>query len=320
MSTLTDRYVHATTRSLREPRRSEIARELAASIDEMVAARIDEGESDESAEREVLLGLGDPTALAVEYSERPTYLIGPALFPVYWRVTLLVLAIAPVTVGLIVALIDIADDPEIWSGIGHGIGTAVSVAIQVGFWSTLTFAIIERTGGTAHLPEWSLDRLPALPRKTQVTLTDTVASLVVIGLVIALLIGQNFRSFVPGDDDDVIAVLDPDLWTPWLTGLIGVLVLSAVVEVWKYRVGRFTWPIAGATTALSIAFAVPVIWLASQDRLFNPMFIEKLDLSRDTVDAMGVVTICVVAAIELGSVFDAVKKTRQAEAEDRVIA
>lgn len=317
MSTLTDRYVYATTRSLREPRRSEIARELTASINEMVAARVEEGESDESAEREVLLGLGDPTALAVEYAERPTYLIGPALFPVYWRVTLLVLAIAPVTVGLIVALVDIADDPELWPGVGHGIGTAFSVAIQVGFWSTLTFAIIERAGGTAHLPEWTLERLPVLPRKTQVSLSDTVASLVVIGLVTALLIGQNFRSFVPGDDDDVIAVLDPALWSPWLILLIGVLVLSAVVEVWKYRIGRFTWPITGATTALSVAFAVPVIWLASQDRLFNPAFIAKLELSRDTVDAMGIVTICVVAAVELGTVVDAVVKTRRAEAENR---
>jgi len=317
MSTLTDRYVFAATRSLREPRRSEIARELSASIDEMAAARVDQGEPDDQAEREVLLGLGDPAALAVEYAERPTYLIGPALFPVYWRVTWLILAIAPVTVGLISALVEIADEPDVWPGIGEGIGTAFSVAIQVAFWSTLTFAIIERAGGTAHLPEWSLDRLPALPRKTQVTLADTVASLVVIGLVIVLLIAQNFRSFVPDGGDDAIAVLDPDLWSPWLALLVGVLVLSAAVEIWKYRVGRFTWPITGATAALSIAFAVPVIWLASQDRLLNPAFVTALDLSRDTVDAIGVVTICVVAAVEIGTVFDAVVKTRRAAAESR---
>jgi len=318
MSNLTSRYVYATTRNLREPRRSEIARELTASIDEMVAARIEGGESEEAAEREVLLGLGDPNTLAAQYAERPTYLIGPDLFPVYWRVTMLVLAIAPVTVGLIVALIDIADDPHVWSGIGHGVSAAISVAIQVGFWSTLTFAIIERTGGTAHLPQWSLERLPALPRKTQVSLTDTIAGLVVIGVVIALLIGQNFGSFfrVGGD---AVAVLDPGLWTPWLVLLIGVLALSAVVEVWKYRAGRYTWPIVGTTTVLSIAFAVPVIWLASQDRLFNPVFVDKLELSRDTVDAMGVVTICVVAAIELGTIADAAVKAWKAKEREHAV-
>lgn len=313
MTTLTDRYVFAATRTLREPRRSDIARELTASIDEMVAARIEAGGSEGSAEREVLLDLGDPSALAVEYDERPAYLIGPSLFPVYRRVTLLVLAIAPVTVGLIVALVAIADDPDVWPGIGDGFGAAWMIAIQVCFWSTLTFAIIDRAGGTAHLPRWSPDRLPAVPRASQVSLSDAVASLAMIALVVVLLVAQNFRSFVPSGGD-AIAVLDPDLWTPWLVLLIVVLVLSAAVEVWKYRVGRFTWPITAATAATSAAFAVPVIWLAAQDRLFNPAFVAELELSRDTVDAMGVVTICVVAAIELGTVADAIVKTRRADA------
>ncbi|MFC7484261.1 permease prefix domain 1-containing protein [Luedemannella flava] len=66
--TLTDRYVDATLRRLPERQRADIERELRASIEDAVEARVDGGEDPADAERAVLTGLGDPARLAAGYS------------------------------------------------------------------------------------------------------------------------------------------------------------------------------------------------------------------------------------------------------------
>jgi len=147
MSTLTDRYVHAATRYLSAKRRDDIARELRGSIDDMIASRVDAGEDHQSVERDVLTQMGDPDVLAGQYAERPMHLIGPRFFPTYLRVTATILAIVPALVGVIAALAKVADDASTGSAIGTGIGAAWTVVIQVVFWSTLAFALIDRFGG-----------------------------------------------------------------------------------------------------------------------------------------------------------------------------
>ena len=82
---LTERYVHATLRSVPEARRDELGRELRSSIADMVEARTDGGEPEDVAVRAVLTELGDPGALAARYADRPLHLVGPRYFLVYWR-------------------------------------------------------------------------------------------------------------------------------------------------------------------------------------------------------------------------------------------
>ena len=81
--TLTDRYVWAVLKSLPEAKRTDIDRELRASIADDVEARVDGGEDADAAERAVLLALGDPATLAASYQGRTPGLIGPDLYPGY---------------------------------------------------------------------------------------------------------------------------------------------------------------------------------------------------------------------------------------------
>lgn len=311
-NSLAERYVHATLRSVPEARRDEIGRELRSSIADMVEARTANGEPADHAERAVLTELGDPGALAAQYADRPLHLIGPRYFLTYWRLLLKLLTWLPVSVALVVLTIEMIRTGDSPNAIGDAVGAGVQVALHVVFWTTLAFAILERVDVDPGLPGWTVDDLPDVQEGRQVTFVDTVASVVFLVVLGVVLVGQNFRSWVRGPSGDDVAVLDPDLWSAgWLPLLLGVLVVNIGLEVWKYRAGRWTWPIAGLAVAVSAAFALPVAWLASQDALFNPAFVDAVGMSDRVLGyvADGIVAGAVV--VVLAAVGEAVWKVRE---------
>ena len=311
-TTLTDRYVHATTRWMPEARRDDIARELRASIDDMVTGRVEAGEPEVDAEREVLTDLGDPAALAAQYGNQPLHLIGPRCFLLWRRLTFLGLIWIPATIGVIAALAELASNDNPASVIGHGILVAIQTAVHVVFWSTLAFAILERVDVDAKLPGWSVDRLPEVPQKQQIGLAEMISGVFVTGLVIAVLVLQHFRSWVEGPGGDDVPVLDPDLWSFWLPLLIAVLVVSMAFEVVKYRIGSFTWPVVAGTAVISLGWVVPFVYLAANDMLLGREFVAALDITPSTLDTINLGIVVVGVAVEVGTVIDAVVKNRKA--------
>ena len=69
-TSLTERYVWTVTRQLPPETGPDVGRELRGAIEESVEARVAAGEDPEAAERETILGLGDPDVLAREYGGR----------------------------------------------------------------------------------------------------------------------------------------------------------------------------------------------------------------------------------------------------------
>ena len=94
-TTLTERYITATIRSLPATAQADVRAELEASIADAVEARVEQGEPREAAEHAVLTELGDPGVLAAGYADRPLHLIGPRYFLVWWRLLKLLLWIVP---------------------------------------------------------------------------------------------------------------------------------------------------------------------------------------------------------------------------------
>src|SRR5690606_21615629 len=94
-TTLTDRYIAATVRSLPPQLQAEVRDELRASIADAVDARTEQGEPLEAAGRAVLSELGDPSILAAGYADRPLHLIGPKYFLTWWRLLKVLVAIVP---------------------------------------------------------------------------------------------------------------------------------------------------------------------------------------------------------------------------------
>lgn len=312
MTTLTDRYVAATVRSVPAERREEIAAELRASIEDMIEARTGGGEDTATAERNVLTELGNPAELAARYTNRRMQLIGPTYYLAWLRLLKLLLSFVPALVGVLVGLLKAADaaDPgdAIGSAIGAGIGTALEVAVHIAFWVTLTFAILERTNTPLHLPAWSVDQLPEDHTDRQITLTDAAVSLGFLALFIAYLPVQHFRSFVPTGDGENLPVLDPELWGFWLPFLIAVLLATVGLEIAKYRSGRWTWPLVAVNALLALAFAGPIVWLLTTDRLLNPELVARFEWLTEHVDTVTSVAVVGVVLITLWDIVDSAVK------------
>ncbi|MET8911600.1 permease prefix domain 1-containing protein [Micromonospora sp. NPDC004551] len=305
MSSLTDRYLAATLRTVPAARRAEIETELRGSIEDMIDGRRADGRDADTAEREVLTELGNPAQLAARYADRRLQLIGPAYYLAWERLMKLLLSFVPATVGIIVGLLEATDGKNPGGAVGEGVATALQVAVQIAFWVTLVFAVLERTNTSLNLPAWSVDELPEVQANRQITLVDVTAAIGWLVLVIAYLPIQHFHSFVPSGDDGNLPILDPALWSFWLPFLIAVLVATVGVEIAKYRAGRWTWPLVAVNAVLDLAFAVPVVWLMSTDRLLNPDFVDRFTwLGRE--ENLNTIATIVVAGTVLVVVWDIV--------------
>ncbi|WP_433349404.1 permease prefix domain 1-containing protein [Micromonospora sp. CA-111912] len=296
MSSLTDRYLAATLRAVPAPRREEIATELRGSIEDMIEGRTDAGRDAATAEREVLNELGNPDRLAARYADRRLQLIGPTYYLHWQRLLRLLLTFVPALVGTIVGVAQAATGKDLVPAITSGFGTAFEVAIQVTFWVTLTFAIIERADPSLKLPAWTVDQLPEVPAKQDMTLTDIAASVALLLFTAAFLPWQHFWSWAKIDGER-IPLLDPALWRSWLPVLMAVLLAGVVFELVKYRVGRWTWPLVAVKAALDLAFSVPVVWLLADDRLLNPDLVERFAWLQDEGNRQSITLIAIITTV-----------------------
>lgn len=157
-TTLTQRYIAATVKSLSPAAQVDVRAELEASIADAIEGRVEQGEKREDAERTVLTELGDPTVLAAGYADRPLHLIGPRYYVTWWRLVKLLLMIVPVCVVGGVALGQTLSGAPIGTIIGQSIAAGLSSIVHVCFWVTLVFAVLERTGADMGL-QWDVDQL-----------------------------------------------------------------------------------------------------------------------------------------------------------------
>jgi hypothetical protein len=297
-ASLTDRYIYAVQRSLPEAQRADIDRELRATIADTIDAKIEAGSKPVDAERETLAELGDPYKLAWGYADRPLHLIGPALFPDYIRLLRLlyfvVLPIVVVVVFLSLLLAKSLEGESLWEAVGAIWAVAFGIAVHMGFWTTLVFAVLERTQPKSRpITTWDPSLLPQIPVKGTIRALDTGAALVWLTLYVAAIIGQQFFSPLLDAAGDPLPLINPELWSFWLPYFIGLAVLEAVFAIVLYRTRHWTVPLAIVNTVLALAFTIPAMLLLWAGEVMNPAFAERLDLTA-IFGAGGVVTIVLV--------------------------
>lgn len=282
MGTLTDRYVAATVRELAEDQREDVDRELRGTIEDMVEARLDAGVAPDpaAAERDVLVELGDPIRLAAGYSGRPLHLIGPTLYPEWRRLVVLLVSVVTPIAWVVTLVVRLFTDDIATDGVGPAFGASalagLTTALHIIFWTTLVFAILERTQPGQGVMGWTPEQLPEAPdARRSVGRAETVGSLVTLLVVVLALVWQQVSSPVRLRGEEV-PVLDPALWSSWLPVLVGLLVAQGVLVVSVYRAGRWTWPSAAVGAVVDVAFGGLVVWLLQSDRFFDDRFLEAL--------------------------------------------
>ncbi|MCU1412585.1 MAG: hypothetical protein JWR04_3292 [Rhodoglobus sp.] len=311
MSTLTDRYVWAVIRSLPEKQRNDIERELRASIDDAMEARVAAGEPIRTAEHDTLLELGDPDRLSASYAERPSFLIGPAYYFDYIRLLkLLYVLVLPITAAT-VFLVQLLTGAGIGAIVGSVIGTAIEVAVHLGFWTTLVFAIITRSEKARKpVASWSLESLPERT-SPRVGIPELVASVVFLLFFAGAIVWQQYNSVFTDASGSPIPVLQPDLWTLWIPYVFGLIALELVFAIVLYRTG-WNWPLALVNVVLNVAFLVPAIWLVVNDRVLNHAFLSKLGWPDDLgMSVIAPILVLVFVGVAAGDVIDGMVKARR---------
>lgn len=313
MSTLTDRYVWAVVRSLPEKQRADIDRELRASIADSIDDRIEAGADEATAEREVLLELGDPDRLAAGYADRPSFLIGPKYYFDYVRLLkVLYVIVLPIASAAILILRVLAGD-GIGEVIGATIPAALGIAVHLGFWTTLVFAILERTNTVKAEPltPFVPDTLPQLPdKKSGAGIGDAIASVVFLLLFAGAILWQAMSSAFVDASGAPIPLLQEDLWQFWIPYTYLLIALELAFALVLYGLRRWSWPLVIVNISLNIAFVVPAIWLVLEDRVFNPEFMARLE--NIGVNVITPIMVLAFVAIAIGDIVDGIVKTRRA--------
>ncbi len=159
---LIELYIQEVIRRLPEKQREDIAMELHSTIEDMLPDDYSEEEV-----KAVLSELGNPAVLASGYLDRPMHLIGLRYFDVYMNLLKMILPIA-LAISFITLLVENLVSYSWEKGvinlihliIADGIENIIGTGMQVFFWLTIVFAILERTDRTknqhplsAHLKE-----------------------------------------------------------------------------------------------------------------------------------------------------------------------
>lgn len=284
---LAERYIAAVTRRLPASLQADVAGELAASIADDIEARIasDEATGESEAERAVLTALGDPDALAAGFADRPLHLIGPMYYLTWWRLLKLLLWIVPLcAVGgvLIGKLIEGAPVGEIALTVWV---VAISTIVHVGFWTTLVFVVLDRTGADATT-EWSVDDLPEIAGDQGSGRGELITQLVLLGIAAGALLWDRFIGFVFVATDELnlsadhllgwqvtaMPLLNPELWPWWMGVALLILALEAVLAVVIYARRSWNPVLAAVNTVLAVVLAAGAVYLLVADRMLNPAF------------------------------------------------
>jgi hypothetical protein len=305
MISLIDRYVFTALRRVPQAQRADIDRELRAAIDDAVEARLAVGEPRDVATESTLLELGDPDRLADAYADRPQYLIGPELFPVWRRLAIVLFStVLPIVVVVAVA-VQLFENPAIGPVIGTAADAFFTTGAHLAFWSTLVFAVLERTGvARSDLGRpWTVADLPKY-EPSYLTAGQLAVNLLWPVLLIVALVLQQF-AFGP------VPVLNPDNWSFWWPYFIAVLVLEGVYFVWVHRRGAWTHTVTLVNAALAVLSTVPLVWLLATHQFFNPAFVDRLDWG--STDPLTWLTPAAILVAVVTAVWDVVDMAVRAE-------
>jgi hypothetical protein len=297
-ATLTDRYVYAAARAVPEGQRAEVERELRERIGDETDALIEQGYAPGEAEREALAALGDPYVLGAGYVDRPLQLIGPRYYPTWLRVLKLITAIGLPTAAVGVLIGQLVSGAPFGAAIGTTAVTTIQVAVNIGFWTTLVFAIMERsTGEQATAVGWTLDLLPQLPEPVKLSRrADLIGSLVFLGLFAVAIVWQQFGLVWLTDEGGAVPVLNPELWSFWIPFFLALIALEILFAVAVYAWG-WNWWLVTANLVLNIAFTVPALWLLLTGQLISD---ELLELMRWPWGEAGPIVVAAVVITTIG--------------------
>jgi hypothetical protein len=315
-------YIDEVTRRLPEKSRKDIALELRSTIEDMLPDEYTEEEI-----KQVLAQLGNPAVLASGYRDQPMHLIGPRYFDIYVNLLKLIIPIAAVVSLISVMAHNFIDNNGnetllmiFINSIGIGIWGIISTGIQVFFWLTLVFAILERvdTGKsqlplTSSLKEWTPDDLkdiPYIPQKKAISKFDVFGGLLWTAIWATVYFNAAHLAGVYEKGENglefVIPTFNQEVLQSYWPLVVLVIGLEITVALYKWFAAQWTMKVAILNTIWQLVATIVFIIIFRDPNLFNIAFIDymydlfsiKNDLSNQIIGS-AIVIVVVFAAIDI---------------------
>jgi len=323
---LLDRYLQAVKKHLPFKRQDDIIAELKANME----SQLEDKEAElgrpltQGEQEDWLRKMGSPMMVAARYQPQQ-YLIGPAIFPIYWYVLRLALLWATV-IYTIVSAVGLATSMPTGTAVFDALFRIPGVLVMVIAWVTAAFAAIEFVA--THCPEklppmpgldgkWNPSTLPPLekrpapggkPRSYSKAVAEIVFGFLFLGWFV--LVPQNpYLMFGPGA---AYLAASPFQLTPvWMTFFWCVVALNLVQLLWRcIDFWRGTWQQAGLAKQIifKILGLIPiVILLAVGDHMLIALKHPELDqvhygeaLSKINLATHGGLTVvCIIVTLTL---------------------
>lgn len=324
-------YIQEVSRRLPEKMRKDIALELRSTIEDMLPAHYNEEDV-----KDVLNQLGNPAKLANAYKDQPMHLIGPRYFDVYVSLLKMIIPIAAVISFITIMtnfFIEYSGDEAIinviFTLIGKGIGAIIDVGIQVFFWLTLIFAIMERVDKekdqqplTSSLKKWTADDLKNIAyisKKKRISKLEVFGSLMWTAIWATLYFYANQLLGVYEENGGRLEFITPSLnqevliqYWPIVVIIIG---LEIALALYKLLKEQWTKRMAIFNAVIEIISVIVFIIIITNPNLLSETFIEYMtDVFKITKDKLnfwivggGIIILTFSAAT---NIYDGFKKVR----------
>ena len=285
-------YIQEVTRRLPEKSREDIALKLRSTIEDMLPEDFNEEDI-----KSVLQKLGNPTLLARGYQDQPMYLIGPRYYDIYMTLLKMVLPIAGIiTLISIITMYFLdysANKTNINVGIvilSEGIGTFFEISLQLLFWLTLVFVILERKEKgkaleplTTGFKKWTPDDLKHItyaPKKKFISKIEVFGSFLWTAIWATVYFNANQIAVVyeskGGQLEFVTLVFNQEVllsYWPMVLIAIGFEIALAIYKIFKEQ---WTNKMAIFNMVYEVFVSALFIVMISNPNLFQPKFITYL--------------------------------------------
>ncbi|MEW9109566.1 MAG: hypothetical protein AB2374_09460 [Cytobacillus gottheilii] len=292
MQNLIEIYIQEVTRRLPEKNRSDIALELRSTIEDMLP-----DEYKEEDVKAVLEKLGNPVALAGGYRDQPMYLIGPRYYDLYISLLKMILPIAVVVsfISMVASyFIQYNGDENIVNIIvtltTKGIITLLEVGVQVFFWLTIVFAVIERTDKsketdpiTNSMTKWTAEDLKAvtyIPKKKAISKSEVFGSFIWIAIWVSFYFNADHLLGIYENNGSGLEFVQPVFHQDILMGywpiVVAVIVLEVALAFYKYVKGQWTNRMAILNLIVEAAATIVLLILFIDPKLFQTGFFDYM--------------------------------------------
>jgi hypothetical protein len=259
---LLDRYLHAVRFWLPRAQQNDIIAELS----EDIRSQIDEQEAklgrklNESELEAILKQRGAPLLVANRYRTQQ-YLIGPALFPVY-RFVLIIVALCCAVPWTLTWISLVISDPfyrfhfgagavRVW---GHFLDTIIFTLGVV----TLVFAIIERVR-PRFLENWNPRKLPPVRDPNRIGRINSLVDLAANGIFIAWWVTDMWSTTILNRGG--VRVVFAPIWKDFLWAFLLIAIANIILAAVNLARPYWTWLRASVQLVLTIAASVAFCWM-----------------------------------------------------------